>query len=231
MDTHDNINFIDNWLKIMSRSTIEAFNNAVIQVTGLIDKGVSVQPESDALKAFRLCNPDRLRCVILGQDPYPQKGVATGIAFANRKDVARLSPSLKIIKNSVCCGVKPAKSCIFDYTLESWERQGILLLNSALTVETMKPGSHAEIWKKFTSGLIADIRKVHPDVYWIAFGRKAWDFIDNAGIDRNFFKEYHPSMYARTGGNLSPKVWREMTMYCMGTFDENIQLYRIKDNI
>ena len=112
--------------------------------------------QSDVFRAFELCPLKDLKVVMLGQDPYPQKGVATGILFGNRADVQEknLSPSLQIVKEVAINFEIPKNSCIFDPTLESWAKQGILMINSALTVEMNKVGSHVMIWRPFTIALL-----------------------------------------------------------------------------
>ena len=91
--------------------------------------------------------------------PYPQKGVATGILFGNKKEVLEedLSPSLKIIKEAVINFEIPHNNIIFDQTLENWAKQGILMINSALTVEMNKIGSHVMLWRPFISKLLKNL--------------------------------------------------------------------------
>ena len=92
----------------------------------------------DVFKAFRCCSLKDLRVVIVGQDPYPNiingSPVATGIAFGNdaKTPEKRYSPSLRVLKESVIDATIPKDFAIFDCTLEEWERQGVLLINSAL---------------------------------------------------------------------------------------------------
>ena len=59
--------------------------------------------KQDVFKAFTYCNPNKLRVIMVGQDPYPQKGIATGLAFANNTN--NISPSLKVIRDTIneCC--------------------------------------------------------------------------------------------------------------------------------
>lgn len=96
------------------------------------------------------------KVVFLGQDPYPQKGVATGILFGNSEDTPedRLSPSLQIVKEAAINYEIPHNRIEFDNTLESWAKQGILMINTALTCEV---GSHFELWKPFVSKLIHNL--------------------------------------------------------------------------
>ena len=128
---------------------------------------------SNIFDAFEKCQFKDLKAIILGQDPYPQRGVATGLAFANYNDKPQLSPSLDILMKEV------EKNCNtialdFDPTLESWASQGVLLLNSALTCRVGFPGSHAELWRPFMDRFFAIIYKdLKLDVPTVAMGGAA----------------------------------------------------------
>ena len=124
----------------------------------------------DVMKAFRLCSPENCKVVILGQDPYPQKGIATGIAFANNivQDAPEImSQSLKVIRESVLSLAKLEEFPTFDPSLESWEKQGILLLNSSLTVHVDRPNSHKNTWKPAMEELVKNISEYNPKIFWI----------------------------------------------------------------
>ena len=100
--------------------------------------------KEDVFKVFNLCKYKDLKVVMLGQDPYPQPNVATGIMFGNKDTL--VSPSLKVIKEALINPSKPNyNQCYLDISLESWVQQGVLLLNSALTVEINNIGAHVMI--------------------------------------------------------------------------------------
>ena len=114
-------------------------------------------PERENIfNAFKLCPLYKLKVVILGQDPY-HDGSATGLAFSNRSDSTTLSPSLrnifKEVENNTSNGLKLDQ----DPNLERWAKQGVLLLNTALTVEKGNPGSHAKLWDSFTKEVLKKI--------------------------------------------------------------------------
>lgn len=126
-------------------------------------------------RALNECPPDKLKVVILGQDPY-HDGSATGLAFDNKADQKRLSPSLKTILQELSSdeGVPNAtrgENSWLDYL----PVQGVLLLNTALTVEKGKAGSHTEQWKPFTTQLLTDIQKLD-NIVWILWGNHAKSF-------------------------------------------------------
>jgi uracil-DNA glycosylase len=102
-------------------------------------------PKESIFRCFDETPLDKVRVVILGQDPYHQKGQANGLAFAVNEGIP-LPPSLKnVIKESKCT----------DTTLVKWAKQGVLLLNTTLTVQESKPMSCAKIgWETYTDNAI-----------------------------------------------------------------------------
>ena len=161
-------------------------------------------------RAFRLTHPDTLVGVVVGQDPYPQRGVATGLAFANKVDQHPLSPSLEVIKKSVF-SLEPLEeskeNLIFDPTLESWAAQGILLLNTALTVQENTPGSDVMLWTSFMATLIRSLSSIRRDLCWIFLGGDA-SVYSGCVIQGVQTFEYHPSYYARLGKPMPNRVWK-----------------------
>ena len=139
------------WLKVIDKKELEKALNKV----KILHDSKSIMPEyRNIFRAFALCDYNNLKVVMLSQDPYPQKDVATGIAFGCEKEV---QPSLEILKNTAINLYIPHNLITFDNTLESWCRQGVLMLNSSLTVEVGKPLSHTYIWARFTTELIKNI--------------------------------------------------------------------------
>jgi len=124
--------------------------------------------------AFKYCNFKSTKVVIFGQDPYFQSGIANGLAFSvdeGQKIPASLKNIYKEIKNDV--GPSENKSGC----LKSWAKQGVLLLNTALTVEVSKPGSHSNIgWDNFIYDIIKLINN-KPNVVFILWGNHAQKYI------------------------------------------------------
>jgi len=130
----------------------------------------TVYPEVDNIfKAFQLCKYDNLKVVILGQDPY-HDGRAIGLSFGN-KEGTKVSPSLQIIKKEL--EQEYGELGPFDHSLKNWAKQGVLLLNTALTVKEGSPGSHLEHWEFFTKGVLELICKNNSGVIFILWGKKA----------------------------------------------------------
>lgn len=156
-------------------------------------------------RAFKECSYSKCNVCCIGQDPYPQPGVATGILFGNYPDVteALLSPSLKVIKRAVNA------TSSFDNTMLKWVKQGILMINSALTCEVNKIGSHTNIWRPFVSKLIHNISLDRPDIIFIMFGAQAQSF--NKEIEGNtIINVKHPAYYARMGFPMPSEPFEEV---------------------
>ena len=115
----------------------------------------TLPPRALLLNALELTPIEKTKVVILGQDPYHGQGEANGLAFSVNKDI-RIPPSLRniFIELHNDLGLEIPKYG----DLTSWAKQGVLLLNSVLTVEKDKPGSHRYIgWEKYTDSLISEI--------------------------------------------------------------------------
>jgi uracil-DNA glycosylase len=134
----------------------------------------------DVFKPFRFLPPKEIKVVILGQDPYPNDA-STGLAFANNialpesitaESIRKLSPALQKIADCV----NSEYGHFFDPSLESWAREGVLLLNSALTVERGKPGSHKKLWARFIQEILIRISNFNPGTIFVFWGNEAQKF-------------------------------------------------------
>ncbi len=122
-------------------------------------------------KAFELTPFNDVKVVILGQDPYHGDGQAHGLSFSVPESIA-IPPSLRNIYTELQSdlGILPSNSG----NLERWAKQGVLLLNSVLTVEKNSPGSHAQSgWVNFTDGVIDIISTEKQKVVFLLWGAYA----------------------------------------------------------
>ena len=136
-------------------------------------KTTTVFPEKQNIfKAFSLTKLDNLKVVILGQDPYHGFGQAQGLAFStpsNIKNPPSMQNILKEIENDL-----GKKSICEDGDLTPWAKQGVLLLNTILTVEEAKPKSHHNLgWEVFTDNIIKYISDNCEDTIFILWGSPA----------------------------------------------------------
>jgi uracil-DNA glycosylase len=127
------------------------------------------------LRALELSPPDKVRVVILGQDPYHGRGQAEGLAFSVPPGVA-LPPSLRNIFKELerDLGAPPPPFPSPGGSLVRWARQGVLLLNTCLTVEEGQPASHAgKGWEVLTDAIIKDVSDHSEHVVFMLWGNHA----------------------------------------------------------
>lgn len=149
--------------------------------------------------AFKQTPFDKLEVILLGQDPYHNKGQAHGLSFSVPDGVPK-PPSLvnifKELHNDL--GIKIPESG----NLEKWARQGVLLLNASLTVRQNEPGSHAKIgWLQFTDSVIRKISDEKEGIVFLLWGKFAQE--KQALIDETkhfVLKAAHPSPYSANNG-------------------------------
>ena len=182
----------------------------------------------DIFKAFRLCSFNNLRLVIIGQDPYPQKGVATGLAFANSSDTPQesYSPSLEVLRESVIDYTIPHRTIIFDPSLEKWEAQGVLLLNSALSCEVGRVGSHVLLWRPFITSFLTNLSKCSSGIVYILMGNQAQSL--ESCINPTFnhvLRCHHPAWYVRNRIRMPPDIWKKANEILIGQNGYGIQWY------
>tara|TARA_B100001109_G_C18824915_1_gene456459 strand:- start:601 stop:1275 length:675 start_codon:yes stop_codon:yes gene_type:complete len=134
------------------------------------EKKTILPNERDVFKAFKLCNYNDLKIVIIGQDPYHNINQAHGLAFSvkSKKIPPTLSNIIKELRNDVKIEIPR------NGNLERWAKQGVLLINSTLTVEHNKPNSHKHIgWQKFTDNIISYISKSKKGIIFMIWGNHA----------------------------------------------------------
>lgn len=157
-------------------------------------------PAKDVFNAFRYTDFDHVNVVILGQDPYHGPNQAHGLSFSVQPHIAP-PPSLiniyKELATDIPGFVIPSHGC-----LEKWARQGVLLLNTVLTVERGKPHSHAELgWDTFTDKVIktvSDKRKGVVFLLWGAHAQRKRVLIDSH--NHYILSAPHPSPYSADRG-------------------------------
>lgn len=182
---------VANWEKVLS-PYINGLNFDYI-VNSLADgvkKSRRFTPKfKNIFNAFIECPYDDLKVVIVGQDPYPQFGVADGIAFSC-SNKGKAEKSLQYIN----------KALGTDHTdLKYWSNQGVLLINTALTVEINKIGSHYGLWKSFTEYLFDTLNRHKKDLVFVLMGRKAEEWAPLLS-NMKIYKVAHPASAAYKGG-------------------------------
>lgn len=208
----------EGWADLLKPFMVEAPGVDVVAYQAIVtflkeqkDNGVGYLPAGkDVYKAFRATPLEKVRVVLLGQDPYPKAGFANGMAFAT--DADGMPPSLKVIfdgiEDDMHNGLDFAKPTR-QKDLLNWADQGVLLLNTALTVKENEPGSHTEQWKPFTEFFIDQLCSVKRDIIWIALGAPAKKFVDKVNAFRNFiYLAEHPANAAR-----EKRAWKHNNIF------------------
>lgn len=148
----------------------DAGRELVRYVDRRVAEGAVVYPAS-VFRALELTPPSEVRVVVVGQDPYHGPGQAQGLAFSVG-DGQKLPPSLRNMLQEVEADTGLPSQCRGD--LSAWARQGVLLLNTALTVEDGQPQSHANRgWEALTDALLAHVAAGADPVVFLLWGASA----------------------------------------------------------
>ena len=168
-------------------------------------------PSLKIFNAFALTPFDQVKAVILGQDPYHGPGQAHGLSFSVEENVP--PPSLKNIYKELQAdlGMEPAA----HGNLSAWAKQGVLLLNSCLTVEEAHAGSHQNKgWEPFTDAAIDVLNRERTNIVFIFWGRKAMQkehFIDQK--KHLIITSAHPSPLSAHNGFFGSKPFSQTNAY------------------
>ena len=167
---------------------------------------------SEIFSAFNLTPFETVKVVILGQDPYHGRGQAHGLSFSV-KDGVQPPPSLenifKELKSDI--GLVRPKSG----SLEKWAKEGVLLLNTVLTVEKSKPASHqGKGWEIFTDKVLSLLNEEKTNLVYILWGKKAQEKGTFLNGDANLIiKSAHPSPYSAANGFFDSKPFSKTNEY------------------
>ena len=172
------------------------FQDVIYKLKDEVEQGRRFTPKlKDVFNSFIHCPDDKLKVIFIGQDPYPQLGVADGISFSCSY-TGKEQPSLRYIFDELQTQY-PSSSRNVD--LKRWSNQGILMLNTAFTVQIDKIGSHYKLWKPFTHHILQSINRDFKDIPVVLLGKKAeeWQIrLDN----QNIIKVSHPASAGYRGG-------------------------------
>lgn len=169
-------------------------------------------PYDNIFRAFNLLPLIKVKVVIIGQDPYHGLNQANGLAFSV-SEKSKIPPSLKNIYKELIDDI----GCEYpeNGNLEKWAREGILLINSVLTVEEMQANSHQKLgWEKFTDTIISKLSDEYENLVFILWGAAAQN--KEALIDRNkhfIIKSSHPSPLSAYRGFFGSKPFSKTNSY------------------
>ena len=174
-------------------------------------KNICFPPKKQIFRALELTPFDEVKVVILGQDPYHNDFQANGLCFSV-SDMVPAPPSLKNIYKELESDVNIKKN---TNDLASWALQGVLLLNTTLTVKAHEANSHKDLgWEQFTDFIIKEI-STHKEnivfVLWGAYAQKKSQLIDSQ--KHLIIKTAHPSPLSAHRGFLGSKPFSKINNY------------------
>lgn len=162
-----------NWEDIINlEKEKEYYKKLKIEIEKRYQNSVVFPEKANIFKAFTLTKFENLKVVILGQDPYHGDGQAQGLSFSTPENIKN-PPSMQNILKEIQSDLQKESICI-NGDLTSWAKQGVLLLNTVLTVEKAKAGSHQKLgWEIFTDNIIKYISENCNDIVFILWGAPA----------------------------------------------------------
>ena len=210
----DNVNIDPSWKEALAAEFAQPYFADIRQfILNEKQKGKRVYPPgSQIFNAFNLTPFDKVKVVILGQDPYHGVGQAHGLSFSVPPGIAQ-PPSLvnifKELKSDLNIDAPPHGN------LESWAKQGVLLLNAVLTVNESEAASHKNAgWEKYTDAVIKTISDRKEHVVFILWGRFAQnkEALINA-TKHCIIKSAHPSPLSAYAGFFGSKPFSKTNEY------------------
>lgn len=164
-------------------------------------------PEKEKIfRIFRYLPINKIKVVIIGQDPYHAPEVADGFAFSTEiKNYIPASLKNIFLELEKDIGCKKPKTG----NLKKWVKEGVFLFNTSLTVVENKPLSHLEIWNEFSEKIIKFLKKFNEKIIWVFLGEKAKKIGDRCNINNSeiIIRTSHPSPYSANFGFFGSKIF------------------------
>ena len=158
------------WYNPMRNFLIKDYKNIVKTIMQERTNNTIFPDQPDILKPFSI-DMNRTRVVIVGQDPYPAGNHATGIAFATKQD--KKPGSLHLIEKAIKLDYPEEKDIQLDSSMEHLIKQGVFLINTALTVKMNQANSHNELWKPFVDLVITILAMREKPIIFLLIGSEA----------------------------------------------------------
>ena len=169
---------IDAWFALVPEQAKTTAQRLLLEVDDLRREETIYPPQGDILNALAYVAPEDVRVVILGQDPYHGPGQAMGLSFSVPSG-EKLPPSLRNIYKEMASDLGCNMSVSGD--LSAWAQQGVLLLNTTLTVREHEANSHSKLgWQVVTTAIVEACMHLSQPVVFLAWGRPAIKLIESA---------------------------------------------------
>lgn len=212
-----NINIKNDWKEIITNESKKKYFK---ELSTFIDEEKEnfriFPPEPEIFQAYNLSSFKKTKVVIIGQDPYHGENQAHGLCFSVKKG-NKIPPSLrniyKELNNDIGCDIP-------DHGfLKAWAEQGVLMINSVLTVRESQANSHKNMgWETFTQSIIKKINEKKEHVVFILWGNYAQTY--EKYLDKNkhcIIKSYHPSPLSASRGFFNTKPFSKTNDYLIKT--------------
>ncbi|PCI60794.1 MAG: uracil-DNA glycosylase [Gammaproteobacteria bacterium] len=149
------------------------FQRIITTIANKRAQGINIYPADDEIfTALSLTPFEQIKVVILGQDPYHGEDQAHGLSFSVKKGV-KIPPSLRNIYKELSSDIEKFETPEYGY-LQSWAEQGILLLNTVLSVEQGQAHSHKDLgWEQYTDKIIEFVNNEHQNIIFLLWGAHA----------------------------------------------------------
>lgn len=221
------LNMAENWKKLFEQAGLQNSIDSTVNKVDELRKTNIIYPEAGNLfRAFNACALADLKVVIIGQDPYHGQGQANGMSFSVNKGI-RLPPSLRNIYKEL--EKEFGKSMPNHGDLIGWAQQGVLLLNSILSVEASKPASHKDLgWEAITDTIISTISSNTEGVVfmlWGSFAISKSKFIDSS--KHLVLTSPHPSPFSAHKGFLGNNHFKLCNEYLIKQHKTSIDWFAI----
>lgn len=190
----------DKWIDLIGEDIelLKGISN-MLEIEKQKYEGLEIFPPCPFIfNTFKHIQPDEIKVVILGQDCYHKKNQAIGRCFAVENDIKNPPSLINIIKEvETDTGFE-----LLDSSLLHWNTQGVLLLNTALTVRESCPGSHLHIWKPFIIKLLEKLNRDNPSIIYLLWGQFSQNLYQQLEYKTQFsLTANHPSpLSANRGG-------------------------------
>ncbi len=202
----------ERWAKLLGEQAVSVLAHIGAEIDKRPGQKALLTPNPEAiLRAFDT-PPQGVKALIIGQDPYPGAGHATGLAFSVGKQVSPLPPSLRNIRAEFREDLGLATPVHGD--LSAWTTKGVMLLNRHLTTLVGAPGAHRTLgWSRFTDHVIESLVETGQFFVSLLWGREAQELAPLLGGNPRI-ESAHPSPLSARLGFFGSKPFSRANQYC-----------------
>lgn len=192
------------WLDLCKPDVACIPEQLLMKTDAMREEGIEIYPlRENIFKSLELVAPEDVKVVIIGQDPYHEEGQAMGLSFSVPAGI-KFPPSLRNIYKELCAEYEVPMPV--DGDLTSWAKQGVLMMNTVLTVQQGKANSHAKLgWQAFTGDIIRICLEQPQPVVFVGWGVPAINLFEKIAASCNavnwhMIKSTHPSPLSASRG-------------------------------